>query len=426
MIDFGIAKAVHQPLTDQSVYTNVSQMVGTPLYMSPEQAQRSGLDIDTRTDVYSLGVLLYELLTGTTPFEKDRLQNSSLDEVKRIIREEDPPRPSTRLSTLNAAQETVAERHSTDLRAISHELSGELDWIVMKALEKDRNRRYESASDFAKDLQRHLDDEPVEACPPSKVYRFGKFARRNRTGLVTTALVVLALVVGTGVALWQAIRANAQAALAAQATSQAEAESERARDNLVTALDAVDEFSTQIVESYLAVLPHSESIKREIQQKAIRFYQMFTVKNEHDPTLRRETAKAYHRLGRLRWQSNEFSSAILAYRKCITVLRDLDTEAPSPREDYLFDLAIGEADLGLVLWRVGRITEAEQVLPDAIITLERLVREFPENPGYQWALADTEARLALCHCTSHQSTKFEYWARKSLAQVTSDRQTSTR
>ena len=114
VIDFGIAKAVHQPLTDQSVYTNVSQMIGTPLYMSPEQAQRSGLDIDTRTDVYSLGVLLYELLTGTTPFEKERLQNSSLDEVKRIIREEDPPRPSTRVSTLNADQETVAERHSTD------------------------------------------------------------------------------------------------------------------------------------------------------------------------------------------------------------------------------------------------------------------------------------------------------------------------
>ncbi len=168
VIDFGIARAVYQPLTDQSVYTNVAQMIGTPLYMSPEQAQRSGLDIDTRTDVYSLGVLLYELLSGSTPFEKERLQNSSLDEVKRVIREEDPPRPSTRVSALNADQETVAERHSTNLRALSHELSGELDWIVMKALEKDRTRRYESASDFAKDIQRYLDDDPVEACPPTR------------------------------------------------------------------------------------------------------------------------------------------------------------------------------------------------------------------------------------------------------------------
>jgi tetratricopeptide (TPR) repeat protein len=181
------------------------------------------------------------------------------------------------------------------------------------------------------------------------------------------------------------------------------------------ALDAVDELSTGIVEEYLSVLPHSEMIKREIQQKAIHFYEIFTDKNEHDPTLRSETAMAYHRLGWLHFGRDEFSGAMEAHRRCLALLRDLAAEAPNPREENSFKLAQCEADLGLVLWRVGRITEATRVLPDAIITMERLVREFPEKPEYEWALADTEARLALCHCTSRRSTEFESWTRRSLA-----------
>ena len=149
VIDFGIAKATGQQLTEKTLFTNFAQMIGTPLYMSPEQAALSSLDVDTRSDIYSLGVLLYELLTGTTPFDKDRLRQASFDEMRRVIREEEPPKPSTRLSTLGQAGSTVSAQRQSDPKQLCKLLRGELDWIVMKALEKDRNRRYESASAFA-------------------------------------------------------------------------------------------------------------------------------------------------------------------------------------------------------------------------------------------------------------------------------------
>jgi WD40 repeat protein/serine/threonine protein kinase len=214
VIDFGVAKALGQELTDKTLFTAFAQMIGTPLYMSPEQAGQSGLDIDTRSDIYSLGVLLYELLTGTTPFERERFKKAGYDEIRRIIREEEPPRPSTRISTLGQAAITISTQRKSDPRRLSQLCRGELDWIVMKALEKDRNRRYETASAFAADVEHYLHDEPVQACPPSGWYRFRKFARRNKPGLVTAGIVALALVVGTAIATWQAIRATQAEGLA--------------------------------------------------------------------------------------------------------------------------------------------------------------------------------------------------------------------
>ena len=208
VIDFGVAKAISEPLTDQTLYTRFAQMIGTPLYMSPEQAEMSGLDVDTRSDIYSLGVMLYELLTGTTPFDQRRLQTAGLDELRRIIREEEPPRPSVRLSTLAESLPTVVESHRTERRALTNLLRGDLDWIVMKSLEKDRRRRYETAADFARDVQRYLHQEPVVARPPSPWYRFSKFARRNKVALSTAALVLAALVAGTAVSTWQAVLAT--------------------------------------------------------------------------------------------------------------------------------------------------------------------------------------------------------------------------
>src|SRR5439155_13974090 len=168
---------------------------GTPTYMSPEQAQLSGLDVDTRSDVYSLGVLLYELLTGTTPLDEARLRTAAYDEIRRIIREEDPPRPSTRFSTLGQAATTQSANRRSDPKRLSQVCRGELDWIVMKSLEKDRNRRYESASALAADVERYLHDDPVQACPPSAWYRFRKFARRHKAALGTAAALGLALLV---------------------------------------------------------------------------------------------------------------------------------------------------------------------------------------------------------------------------------------
>jgi tetratricopeptide (TPR) repeat protein len=277
VIDFGLAKAMHHQLTERTLQTAHETVLGTPLYMSPEQAQLNNLDVDTRSDIYSLGVLLYELLTGVTPLEKQLLEEAPWDEIRRIIREEQPPRPSTRLHAADTLPSLAACRH-TEPDGLTRQVRGELDWIVMTALEKDRNRRYETATAFAADVQRYLTGEAVLAVPPSAGYRLKTLARKHRAALATAAAIALLLVAGAAVGTWQAVRATraeAAARLAQHAEAQRAEGEKQAREQAQKRLAQIERGVELFADLLTGINPKAEEkegepLYEQLRQKAER------------------------------------------------------------------------------------------------------------------------------------------------------------
>ncbi|MCK4759222.1 MAG: serine/threonine protein kinase, partial [Candidatus Aminicenantes bacterium] len=258
IIDFGVAKATAQRLTERTVFTEIGQLIGTPEYMSPEQAEMTGLDIDTRSDVYSLGVLLYELLVGVLPFESDELRSGGFDEIRRKVREDEPPKPSTRLTTPGFDTKNATRNRRTDLPSLTRQLKGELDWITMKAMAKDRTQRYASVSELAADIMRYLRHEPVVAGPPSAMYRMKKYVRRHRTAVAAAALVVVAMVIGitgTSIGLVKSTKAEKRTREEAQTAQQVSdflvelfriSDPSEAKGNAITAREILDRGAERI------------------------------------------------------------------------------------------------------------------------------------------------------------------------------------
>ncbi len=367
VIDFGIAKATQQELTDRTVHTLFHQFMGTPAYVSPEQAEMSGLDIDTRSDIYSLGVLLYELLTGLTPFDGKELLASGLDEMRRTIREKEPLRPSTKL-----AQSLTAGK--TAIRNPPSAIEGDLDWIVMKCLEKDRARRYETANGLAMDLKRHLANEPVVARPPSAAYRFEKMVRRHRAALATGCALVLVGAAGFAGVLWQWRRADFNARAEASQRQLAELNFQNARD-------AIDRMFIRVADG-LADQPRMEQVRRQLLEDALRFYEGFLKQKAADPSVQWGAALAYLRVGDIYDKLGQYDRGAAPLAQGIAMLEALD------RRQRLS--ARGREELASAH---GRLAFANYWLrPDTKLALahrqkelalfQELQREFPTEPKY--------------------------------------------
>ena len=427
VIDFGIAKATEQRLTERSLFTQHGAIVGTLEYMSPEQAEMSAMGVDTRTDVYALGVMLYELLTGTTPLERARLRESGYAEILKRIKEEEPPKPSTRLSESGASLASVAAQRKTEPAKLAKLVRGDLDWIVMKSLEKDRTRRYETANGFARDIQRYLDGDAVEACPPSARYRLGKFARKHRGAIATVgafaALLVIATTVSVGLALWanrervRALKAEVLAreqrtlaeerervadrerARAVTAEASAKEQKGRAQEREQMAIDAVKRFGDVVRETpELKNNPALGKLRATLLKEPQAFFKTLRDRLQAD---RETSTDSLLRLARANFQlgllSNEIGGrddALAAFEGSLAIQERLAREAPSDFEIQHI-LAENCDNVGMVKDMMGRSAEALALHERAGEVLERLSRRAPTNTHIQDDLAKNRSILAV-------------------------------
>ena len=424
IIDFGIAKATHQRLTEKTLFTHFSQMIGTPAYMSPEQAEMSKQDVDTRTDIYALGVLLYELLTGTTPFPTKELLSLGYREMQRTIAEKEPLRLSARLTTMaNEEQTLVAKNRSVDVGGLAKQFRGDLDWIVMKCLEKDRSRRYETANGLASDIQRHLSSEPVSARPPTQLYRFQKLVRRNKLAFAAAGAVAMMLLLGVVGSTWQAMRATRaereqiQLRKAAETARESEAEQRRhadlARANEAK-LRAQAEVSQQKAEAEAArsaqvaafmtgmldgvrpsvALGRDTTMLREILDATTRRLDELKSQPAVEADLRSVLGSVYYDLG-------EYQSSEAMYRAALALRREF-------RGDKHADVARSLSDVGEALRKQSRYEEAEPLFAQALAMQRELLGN--SDP----AVAHTLYRLGMMHNRMQQGDKAEPLLREVL------------
>jgi eukaryotic-like serine/threonine-protein kinase len=398
VIDFGIAKATQGRLTEQTLFTGLDQFIGTPAYMSPEQAELRDLDIDTRSDVYALGVLLYELLTGRPPYDPKTLIRAGVEEIRRIIREVDPPRPSTRLATLTDADRgTVARLRGVAPPNLSSVLRGDLDWIVMRCLEKNRDRRYSTAHELADDVRRHLRQEPVTARPPSALYLAQKFVRRHRVACVSGLAVGVSLVVGTIVSVRQAIRATraeqvataerdvARAATAAETLARADAQrrQEQAEDLLTFMLG---DFRTELQKiGRLQMLD-------AVGAKAMAYFTALDPRDLTDTALTRQ-AKALTQLGEIRADQLRYPEATEAFSTACTRAAALAARHPQ-NGDMLFERAQAEYWVGFVYRKQGKFPAATEWWTKYRDSALQLVALDPAKPAWQAELSYGHHNLA--------------------------------
>jgi tetratricopeptide (TPR) repeat protein len=359
VIDFGVAKATGQRLTDATLFTGFGAVVGTPEYMSPEQAETNNQDIDTRSDIYSLGVLLYELLTGSTPLTKHRVKAAALLEVLRVIREEEPPRPSTRLSSTEELPSVAAQRQ-TEPAKLTKLVRGELDWIVMKALEKDRNRRYETANGFAMDVQRYLPDEPVQACPPSAWYRFRKMVRRNKAAMIMAAMFTMALLIAVAALSVSMVLTSRAFDSEKKARIQSEA-------NLELTRKAIDEFFTKVSQSKLLDVPGLQPLRKDLLESAVLFQLSLAEERPNDPTVRADLAAAHLRLAVLYFNVDRNDDCAASLKAGVEVVDQLRQDFPKNRE--LFRRLAG-------VFKAHRPMSAATQLPKDIPGLTRVLEKY--------------------------------------------------